>query len=163
MANRGRPSATWHNPAARVTTIVSKFTQSRLPHGSDGFTVLEIMVAAAVIAVALVALLSAMTYSTAGVEAGRQQSTAVFLAEQRLEQIRGTKYADVVSAVSKGYGALGDFPNAPRFRGTVTITNDPGGTAKTKLVEVSVFYRPVTAMGVLAEREMRVSTLVADR
>ena len=50
------------------------------------------------------------------------------------------------------------------YRRTVTIVDAPGGLADTKLVEVSVFYRPVVGFGVLAdERQVRLSALLTDR
>src|SRR5712691_1248105 len=53
-----------------------------------GFTLAEILVACAIISVGLVAVATGFGFGVDGVEAGRQQSTAVFLAEQRLEQAK---------------------------------------------------------------------------
>jgi prepilin-type N-terminal cleavage/methylation domain-containing protein len=131
--------------------------------GANGFTLIEVLLAAAVIAVAMVAVGGGLSYGLAGIEAGKQQTTATFLAEQRLEQIRAATYPNVTAAnfPAEGYGTI---PNAPTYRRAVTITDNPAGVANTKRVEVSVFYRPVMAFGVLAaEREVRLSTLITDR
>lgn len=131
--------------------------------GREGFTLIEVLLAAAVIAIAMVAVGGGLSYGLAGIEAGKQQTTATFLAEQRLEQVRAATYPNVTAAnfPAEGYGTIA---NAPTYRRAVTITDNPAGVANTKRVEVSVFYRPVMAFGVLtAEREVRLSTLVTDR
>lgn len=46
------------------------------------------LVACAVVSVGLVAVASGFGFGVDGVESGRQQSTAVFLAEQRIEQAK---------------------------------------------------------------------------
>ena len=56
--------------------------------GEAGFTLAEILVACAIISVGLVAVATGFGFGVDGVEAGRQQSTAVFLAEQRIEQAK---------------------------------------------------------------------------
>ena len=130
--------------------------------GESGVTLVEILFALAVIGVGLVAVATAFPAATSGVEAGRQQTTAVFLAEHRLEQIKGTAFANITAAnfPAENYGSI---PTAPRYRRTVTITSNPGGTANTVLVRVDVFYRPVMAWGVLTgERQVALATLIAN-
>ena len=52
----------------------------------------------------------------------------------------------------------------PSYRRTVTIVDAPDGLGRTKLVEVTVSYRPVVGFGVLAaERQVRLSALLTDR
>src|SRR6266481_5273798 len=60
----------------------------KIRSGEAGFTLAEIMVACAIISVGLVAVSTGFGFGVDGVEAGRQQSTAVFLAEQRIEQAK---------------------------------------------------------------------------
>jgi hypothetical protein len=104
-----------------------------------------------------------------GVEAGRQQSTAVFLAEQRIEQARDLaartpNLAALTTAnlpASEAYGTITGAPSG--YRRTTTITDNPGG-ATGKRVDVSVFYRPVTGRGVLTiERSVALSIFLATR
>jgi prepilin-type N-terminal cleavage/methylation domain-containing protein len=53
-----------------------------------GMTLMEVIVAVAIIGIGLVALLSAIPISAYGIQEGNQLSTATFLANQRMEQVR---------------------------------------------------------------------------
>jgi prepilin-type N-terminal cleavage/methylation domain-containing protein len=137
--------------------------------GEAGFTLAELLVACAVISVGLVAVATGFGFGVDGVEAGRQQSTAVFLAEQRIEQakelaMRQTGLVQLIAAnlpASEAYGAITGAP--PSYRRTTTITTNPGGTIG-KRVDVVVFYRPVTGRGVLTiERSVSLSIFLASR
>jgi prepilin-type N-terminal cleavage/methylation domain-containing protein len=136
----------------------------------SGFTLVEIIIAAAVIGLGLVGVVAGFLYAVGGLEAGRQQTTASFLAEQRMEQLKAgalNNFLNVTTAnyPAEAYGAISNNGHAmPGYRRTVTIIDAPGGLADTKLVEVRVFYRPVMGFGVLAtEREVRFSALLTDR
>jgi len=141
---------------------------------ADGFTVAELLAAIFVIAVGLVAVGAGFATAIQGVETGRQQTTATFLAEQRMEQIRATAFGDPLVACmgftnittacfpAQAYGAI---ESAPGYRSTVTITDyTVAGNVVRKRVDVEVFYQPIVAWGVLvtAERSVRLSTLVAN-
>ena len=154
----------------------SKRLRSRLPSGSrhhrgeTGFTLVEILIAAAVIGLGLIGVAAGFVHAVSGLEAGRQQTTATFLAEQRIEQLKAgalNTFLNVTPAnyPSETYGSISNNGNPmPNYRRTVTIVDAPGGLADTKLVEVTVFYRPVVGFGVLAaEREVRLSVLLTDR
>jgi prepilin-type N-terminal cleavage/methylation domain-containing protein len=136
--------------------------------GQAGFTLAEILVACAIISVGLVAVSMGFGYGVDGVEAGRQQSTAVFLAEQRIElakelAARSANLADLTVANLPATEAYGTIASAPQYRRTTAITIDPGGTTGAR-VDVDVFYRPVTGRGVLAtERSVRLSIFLANR
>ena len=111
----------------------------------------------------LLAVAVAFPAAVSGVEQGKQQTTAAFLAEQRLEEIKAADFSNITSTNFPAE-ALGSIANHPRFRRTVTITSTPGGVANTVRVDVSVFYRPVMSFGVLVrERQVTLSTLIADR
>ncbi|HKW91109.1 MAG TPA: prepilin-type N-terminal cleavage/methylation domain-containing protein [Methylomirabilota bacterium] len=137
--------------------------------GQAGFTLAEILVACAIISVGIVAVATGYGYGVDGVEAGRQQSTAVFLAEQRIEQAkelaaRTPFLADLNSTnlpATEAYGSISGAPST--YRRTTTITSNPGGTTGAR-VDVSVFYRPVTGRGVLTtERSVSLSIFLASR
>jgi len=70
------------------------FTKARLTgnpggrRGEAGFTLAEVMLAAVVITVAFVSLLSVIPYSSAALQSGNQTSTATFLANQKLEEAK---------------------------------------------------------------------------
>jgi Tfp pilus assembly protein PilV len=138
--------------------------------GQAGLTVMEVVAAAAILTIAVVALLSSITAGFTSVDLGRLQSNAVFLAEQRLEEVRGFAvstaanqgFVNVTSASfpAEGYGAIA---NNPAFRRTVTVTDNPAGVANTKRVDVVVFFRPQTTTGLTGETAVTVSTLITPR
>jgi len=152
-----------------------------------GFTLVEIIVACAIIGIGLVPVSWAFTMGIQGVETGRQQSTAVFLAQQRMDYVKAValiagdpplQYVTAAGAFpAEAYGAImsGSPPipmvGAERFRRTVTISPPfvgPAGGLPAGLqgvrVDVDVFYRPITARGVLTiERSVRISSVLAIR
>lgn len=136
----------------------------------SGFTLVEIVIAAAVIGVGLVGVVAGFLHGVGGLEAGRQQTTASFLAEQRMEQLKASALSNFLNVTTanypaEGYGSISTNGHPmPGYRRTVTITDAPAGLADTKLVEVRVFYRPVVGFGVLAtERDVPLSALLTDR
>lgn len=141
----------------------------RLCHEA-GFSLAEVIAAAAVMSIAVVGLLSTMTLGFAGMDLGRLQSTAVLLAEQRLEEARAFAasgnaaqgYANLTTATFPAE-AYGSIANAPLHRRAATVIDQPGGLANTKVIEVTVFYRPQTERGLSGESSVMVSTLVARR
>ncbi len=138
--------------------------------GEAGFTLVEILIAVSVISLGLVGVAAGFLYAVGGLEAGRQQTTATFLAEQRVEQLKAqalNNFLNVTTAnyPNEAYGAIYNNANPqPNYRRTVTIVDAPGGLVDTKLVEVTVFYRPLVGFGVLAaERQVQLSALLTDR
>jgi prepilin-type N-terminal cleavage/methylation domain-containing protein len=142
---------------------------ARSKSGQAGFTLAELLVACAIIAVGLIAVSSGYGYGVDGVEAGRQQSTAVFLAEQQIELAkdlagRSPNLAAVTTAnlpASEGYGTISGAPST--YRRTTTITSNPSGVTGVR-IDVTVFYRPVTGRGVLStERQVALTIFMANR
>jgi prepilin-type N-terminal cleavage/methylation domain-containing protein len=143
--------------------------QLKIHRGQAGFTLAELMVACAIVSVGLLAVSTGFGFGVDGVEGGRQQSTAVFLAEQRIEQAKelATRTPNLVAVntanlpPTEAYGAITGAPST--YRRTTTITTNPGGTTGAR-VDVSVFYKPVTGRGVLAtERVVSLSIFLANR
>ena len=137
--------------------------------GERGFSLGEVLVATFVLAIGLVGIATGFQYATSGVELGRGETTAAFLAEQRLEWLKALALTNWTSASLKAgtttedYGAIAD---ASPYRRVTTITDNPGGAcaANCKLVQVTVFYRPVTARGQLdQERRLDVITMLVTR
>jgi type IV pilus modification protein PilV len=64
----------------------------RLVSNQRGMTLAEVLVALPIITIGLLALLSAIPLSTYATQEGRQTSTATFLANQRLEQVRNASW-----------------------------------------------------------------------
>jgi prepilin-type N-terminal cleavage/methylation domain-containing protein len=136
-----------------------------------GFTLAEILVACAIISVGLIAVATGFGIGVDGVEAGRQQSTALFLAEQRIEQAKALaadpanpNLAALTTAnlpATEAYGTIAGAPST--YRRTTTITANPGGVSGAR-VDVNVFYKPVTGRGVLStERSVSLSIFFANR
>ena len=126
----------------------------------SGFTLIEILVAVGILMIGLVAVMQWYPMGTAGVESGRRQSVAVFLAEQKIEQIKawslsttaGQGFATVTAGGTCSTAAngpcrndgLNTIPGYPEYSRTVCITPAP----TTTLVRVLANYRRVTDVGV---------------
>jgi type II secretory pathway pseudopilin PulG len=139
-----------------------------------GITVAEVLIAAAVLALGLAALMSVVPVASYGVQDGSQTSTATFLAQQRLEQIRNATWDAASDCV--GLSPNATSPPAPSPAGTcgaalvtyadeatvsgfaqygrtVRITDcgvTPCGAVTSsamRLVTVTITYRPLSAAG----------------
>lgn len=138
--------------------------------GDKGFTLPETLAAVAILSLALVGVLASSGLGVTGVDAARRSTSALFLAEQRMEQVRafalstaatqGWANLSGASFPAESYGGIAGYAD---YRRTVTVTNNPGGAANTKQVEVWVFYRPVTSQGVGSETSVALSTLLVLR
>jgi len=134
-----------------------------------GFTLGEVLVAILVLAVGLVGIVMGFQYATHGVEIGKGETAAAFLAEQRLEWLKAlalTNWAGAGLAAGTTVESYGSIADAALYRRVTTIVDSPGGAcaANCKLVRVSVFYRPVSAQGQLdQERRVDVVTMLVTR
>jgi type II secretory pathway pseudopilin PulG len=143
----------------------------------SGFTLIEILVAVFILMIGLVAVMQWFPLGTAGVESGRRQSTGVFLAEQKVEQIKawsqgtagnqgfptviagGTCFTDPNGPCRPD--AFNSIPGYPEYSRTATI--NPGPTLTTQLVRVQVQYRRVTDRGTLTGgTQVDIATLIAQ-
>jgi prepilin-type N-terminal cleavage/methylation domain-containing protein len=160
--------------------------------GQRGFTLAEVLVATVIIVVGLVAVATGFQFATSGVATGRGETIAVFLAEQRLEQLKTvamTNYDPPYPGVSLAAGTTTEFcqssnigatstncqttaiTNAPSYTRVTTITDNPGGTGCTgtapllcKRIGVRVTYRPVTNQGDASQtRTIDLYAVVAPR
>jgi general secretion pathway protein I len=86
------------------------------PGGSSGFTLLEVMVAMAILSAALVISLQSQTQSMRAAHAARSMTTAVLLARARLADLEHQLYEDGFSDI--GAEDSGDFSDEgfPAFR-----------------------------------------------
>jgi Tfp pilus assembly protein PilV len=144
----------------------------------SGMTLIEVAIAMALLMIGLLTLLQAFPTGIAAMEGGRQQSTAVFLAEQRLEQIKAWSlstqtvpaqgFATVVGGGTCFTNAAGPcrpqaydtIPGYLRYRIAVATAAD--GVTRTQ-VTVQVFYRPILADRVAAELPVTLRTLLTQR
>ena len=146
----------------------------------SGLTLVEIVVAVAILMIGLVAVMQAFPIATQGTDTGRRQSTADFLAEQKIEQIRAWSLAPSPRGfdnmptcdpnctgltLEKAPFNLEDFNSIPGYgdyRRTVIVQNGP---ANTRLVRVTLSLRRITGVGVSTGTGTQVSveTLIAKR
>lgn len=110
----------------------------------SGVTLVEVMVAMVLLAVALLGLAAAFAPGRMAIQSGDQATAAVFLARQVVEDMRNRAYdsdTDDINATNfpaaTGYGSIANFPG---FRRTIAITNDSPDIG-TKTVTVTIFYR----------------------
>lgn len=145
-----------------------------------GLTLVEILVAAALIGIGLSGVLAVVPIASYGLQEGNQRSTATFLADERLEAVRnatwtGTPAVDCLGVSASAaappttttctghagsYGPFPDEADVANFTGysrTVRVTAcsvAPGCGGVTdagmRLVTVAVSYRPMTGMAVAA-------------
>jgi type II secretory pathway pseudopilin PulG len=146
----------------------------RVLRDQRGITVAEVLIAAAILALGLAALMSVVPVASYAVQDGNQTSTATFLGQQRLEQVRNATWDATTDCV--GLSPNASSPPAPSPAGTcgaiaVTYTDEatlsgfaqyartvritdcgvtPCGAVTSsamRLVTVTLTYRPLSAGG----------------
>jgi prepilin-type N-terminal cleavage/methylation domain-containing protein len=133
-----------------------------------GLTLIECLVALAIITIGLTAIATGMQLATSGVTTGQQETTATFLAEQQIEDIKAFAlstaatqgFANVTAAnfPAEGYGTI--VGGYEKYRRT-TIASP---SATTRLVTVNVFYVPIgISYTASSERQVTLSTLLRER
>lgn len=98
-----------------------------------GLTLAEILVAVAIIGLGLVGLAVVVPISSYGVQEGNQLSTATFLAEQRIEQVRNATWTATGPVDCVGTSPGGATPTAAATSNTCTRSSD-GSTGLTACV-----------------------------
>jgi Tfp pilus assembly protein PilV len=146
----------------------------------------EALVATALLAVGLLAIVTGFQYATSGVETARGETAAVFLAEQRIEELRAQAVSDF-SAAALAPGTTTDHCVPGRIAGSAsncasasgagsayirstTIADVTAGTGcpaapvACKEVLVRVSYRPVSSTGTLDQvRTVELVTVLGPR
>lgn len=152
-----------------------------------GMTLAEILVAIAIIGIGLVALASAIPLSSYGIQEGNQLSTATFLANARLEQVKNASWSQSPTVDNLG---VSSGNAAPQSGGTTTFPDEnPVGApytqysrrvrivdcgsgggcagvtdANLRQITVTVTYTPLTGIGQApATKAVILTTLVARR
>lgn len=149
---------------------------SRLRAVSDerGITLAEVLIAAAILGLGLAALMGVVPVAGYGIQDGNQTSTATFLAQQRLEQVRNAAWTGAADCVGLSpnvnvapepspAGTCGTtavtFPDEssiagfPQYARRVRISDcsvtpcEAVTHAAMRLVTVTVTYRPISAAG----------------
>ena len=151
-----------------------------------GSTLMEALIAMAIIAVGVWALSAAIPLATYGIQEGNQLSTATFLVNQRLEHVRNSRWEQSPCVDALGLSASATVaPVGSCAGGTVTfadenpVLNQNGAYARTvritncgvgvgcngivdadlRQVVVTVTYRPMTGTGVSAAGTAKASTV----
>ena len=93
-----------------------------------GFSLTEILVAAALIAIGFVALLRVVPLAAAGLQQGNQQSTATQVAQQRLEQAHAAVWTAVPATDCLGVSAgnAAPLPSGAACAAAISETYDAG-------------------------------------
>jgi prepilin-type N-terminal cleavage/methylation domain-containing protein len=114
-------------------------THARLRLGNQrGMTVAEILVALVILSIGLVGLASVLPISSYGIQEGNQLSTAAFLAEQRLEQIKAVAWSSSPSVDCLGVSSNASFSGAyPPTTYSGTCYPAPGGSPTTSFPDES--------------------------
>ena len=143
---------------------------SRVVNARAGFTLVEVVITVAILSLGIVAVVSSVSVGVKGVDRGRKSTTALFLSEQRMEQVKAFAVSKDplqgwVNVTAAGFPAeaYGTIAGYPEYRRTVTITNNPGGAANTKQVEVWVYFRPVASGVNGLENGVTTATLLVAR
>src|SRR5262245_474149 len=112
----------------------------RLVHHSHGFTLSEVLIAMAVLSIGLLGL-SAMTLAMGkSLTFSKQQTIATTLAQDKIEAVKHTHYAQVVPA-NYPPEAYNTIPGYPQFSRTVVVHTD-SPLADTKTVTVTTTWQP---------------------
>lgn len=111
-----------------------------------GMTLAEVLVALPIITIGLLALLSAIPLSTYATQEGSQTSTATFLANQRLEQVRNAQWLATCPATIDTLGVSASSTSAPTSGGTTTFADES----------------PMTGQYAAYTRQVRISDSVAS-
>jgi prepilin-type N-terminal cleavage/methylation domain-containing protein len=134
-----------------------------------GMTLAEVLVATFIITIGLLAVLTAFPFAMSGVETGKQQSTATFLAEQQLENFRTAQVTDPtmttamfnLGSTTEAYGTIAN--GYTKYQRVTTVAAGP--TATTKRITVAVSYRPSVTVTNTAnpDRTVSIATVLSTR
>jgi len=147
----------WGDPAANTGRLGSLGLNQR------GFTLAEVLVAISITVVGLMAMAVGLQQATALLEAGRQQTMALFLAQERLEQVKAAALSNFDGVASSSFPAEDPVGGYPAYRRTVAIA-PTAGVADAVRVQVTVAYRPIAAAsGAQRERTVTLATVMSRR
>jgi prepilin-type N-terminal cleavage/methylation domain-containing protein len=133
--------------------------------GQRGLTLAEVLVATAVIGVGLVALIAVYPLAMGGVEGARERSTATFLAEGRLEELKALALDDPTltgATFLPGTATEPAVAGSPRYARRTTVAD--GAAPGTRVIRIVVFYSPAVTVGAPAPRRgVSVGTMFSAR
>jgi hypothetical protein len=134
---------------------------------------LEVLVALAILGLGLTALVSGIPVTAAAVSEGTRLSTATFLAEARLEELRRVAWGAGASPIDLGLTFTDEaalpspYADYARQVRVVDCGEAPGcGAVSSPLlrqVTVTVAYRPLTGSGLATSKSVSLTTLISRR
>jgi type IV pilus assembly protein PilV len=98
----------------------------------EGFTLIEIMIALVIMSIGLTALASVQISAIRGNAFSKRMTTAVSIADEKLEQIKSNPYANILSELS-----IQITQSNMKFTRQVTVT-DNSPLTNTKTINVTV-------------------------
>lgn len=144
---------------------------------SHGFTLVEVLVAMAILAIALAGIgvtvasqarggvAGGTNFGLAAIIRGNYISTATMLAQARLEEIKNATYTastDQITSTNFPDQDYGGITNYTGFKRTVSIqSNTPASAMKT--VTVTVYFKPPKESGLQQEENLALVTIIARR
>jgi prepilin-type N-terminal cleavage/methylation domain-containing protein len=103
-----------------------------------GFTLIEMIIAMTIFAIAVLGLAGSMAVAASGDTHAGEQTRALALAGQKLEELKASQYTDVKSEATRSIDAKGLDASGP-YKRTVTVEEGVEGK-DTKSVTVQVDY-----------------------
>jgi prepilin-type N-terminal cleavage/methylation domain-containing protein len=102
---------------------------------ADGFTLIEVMIALVVMSIGLTALAAVQISAIRGNDFSKRMTTAISIAEAKMEQIKSNSYANIISESS-----IQITQSSMNFTRQVTVTNNIAPLTNTKMVNVTVSW-----------------------
>ena len=147
----------------------------KTPSHAHGFSLIEVLLSLFILTVALLGIAGVLVLQSGGVAGGisfgvaainrsHSMTTATALAQAKAESVKQATYTDKADNLvparfpEEDYGTI---PRFPTFRRSVLI--EPGPDPGTKLITVTVGFRPPTATGVGQEEQVQLGLIIALR
>jgi len=136
-AGIGHPDSGIRNPESRspVPCTLHPGPFAKRAASRQGFTLLEVMIAMAILATVLVTVFHSQSQSIAMANESRARTTLALLAQSRMAEIEGQQNL----STGQTSGTFGD--DFPHYTWTATVTQPPGpGSSFLRKIEVTVVH-----------------------
>ena len=102
---------------------------------ADGFTLIEVMIALVIMSIGLTALAAVQISAIRGNDFSKRMTTAISIAEAKMEQIKSSSYVNILSESS-----IQITQSNMHFTRQMTVTNNIAPLTNTKTVNVTVSW-----------------------